>query len=101
MEAMRESWTDRRLDDFAAHTGQRFDALERRMKDGFDRVDTEMKEGFARVDAEMKEGFARVDADIRDLRTQMAAFQRMVLQLGGGMVVTFALGFAGLILAQL
>jgi hypothetical protein len=90
MEAMRESWTDRRLDDFAAQTGQRFDALERRME-----------EGFARVDTEMKEGFARVDADIRELRTQMAAFQRMILQLGGGMVVTFALGFAGLILAQL
>ena len=76
---MRESWTDRRLDDFAAHTDQRFDALERR------------------VDA----GFARVDADIRELRTETAAFHRMILQLGGGMIVTFAIGFAGLILAQL
>jgi hypothetical protein len=35
MDAMRESWTDARLDDFAAHTDQRFDSLERRMEDGF------------------------------------------------------------------
>lgn len=35
MKTMRESWTDARLDDFAAHTDQRFDSLERRMEDGF------------------------------------------------------------------
>jgi hypothetical protein len=35
METMRESWTDARLDDFAAHTDQRFDSLERRMENGF------------------------------------------------------------------
>jgi hypothetical protein len=35
VEAMRESWTDARLDDFAAHTDQRFDSLERRMEAGF------------------------------------------------------------------
>jgi hypothetical protein len=35
MGTMRESWTDARLDDFAAHTDQRFDSLERRMENGF------------------------------------------------------------------
>ena len=82
MEAMRESWTDRRLDDFAAHTDQRFDAVDRR----FDAVD---------------QRFDRVDTDIRELRSETAAFHRTILQLGGGMVVTFAVGFAGLIIAQL
>ncbi len=40
MEAMRESWTDARLDDFAAHTDKRFDA-----------VDAELKALSARFDA--------------------------------------------------
>jgi broad specificity phosphatase PhoE len=40
MEAMRESWTDARLDDFREETARRFDTLERRMDQGFDRVDT-------------------------------------------------------------
>lgn len=76
---MRENWTDQRLDDFAAHSSQRFDALERRMEDGF----------------------TRVDADIRELRSETAAFHRMILQLGGSMIATIAIGFAGLIIAQL
>lgn len=32
METMRESWTDARLDDFAAHTDKRFDAVDRRLE---------------------------------------------------------------------
>jgi hypothetical protein len=31
----------------------------------------------------------------------MASFQRMIFQLCGGMIVTVAIGFAGLILAQI
>jgi hypothetical protein len=42
MYKMRESWTDARLDDFAAHTSRRFDALERRIESGFARVDTRL-----------------------------------------------------------
>ncbi len=79
MEAMRKTWTDQRLDDFAAHTDQRFDALQHRVD----------------------EGFRRVDADLRELRAEMGAFHRMILQLGGGMIATFAIGFAGMIATQL
>jgi hypothetical protein len=39
MSAVRESWTDARLDDFRAETARRFDTLERRMDDGFSRID--------------------------------------------------------------
>jgi hypothetical protein len=107
MEAMRESWTDRRLDDFAAHTDHRFDGVDRRFDEvdrRFDEVDRRFDEVDRRFDAverRMEDGFARVDADIRELRTEMAAFNRAFLQLGGGMIVTFAVGFAGLILVQL
>jgi hypothetical protein len=31
MEAMRESWTDARLDDFAANVDKRFDSVDRRL----------------------------------------------------------------------
>jgi len=47
------------------------------------------------------EGFRRIDADIRELRTQLASFQRAFMQFSGGMIVTFVVGFAGLIVAQL
>lgn len=62
---MRESWTDTRLDDFAAHTDKRFDSIESRMKDGFDRVDAELKALNARFDA----------------------LNRTLLQIGGGVIV--------------
>jgi hypothetical protein len=58
MEAMRESWTDARLDDFAKRTDQRFDNLERRMEKGFS-----------------------------EINTRFDALQRTLLQLGGGMLV--------------
>jgi hypothetical protein len=92
MEAMRESWTDRRLDEFAVDTARRFDQVDSRL----DRVDARLDT----LETCMKDGFARVDADIRELRVQTAAFQRTALQLFGGMVVTLVLGFTG-ILTQL
>jgi hypothetical protein len=68
MEAMRESWTDARLDDFAKHTDQRFDALERRMENGFGEIN------------------ARLDA-----------LQRTLLQLGGGLLAALVVLLAALI----
>ncbi len=47
------------------------------------------------------EGFRRIDADIRELRTQLASFQRTFMQFSAGMMITFVVGFAGLIVAQL
>lgn len=76
---MRESWTDARLDDFAAHTDKRFDSLERRMEDGFNRVDTELKALDARFDA----------------------LNRTLLQISGGVIATLIAGFFGVIVTQL
>jgi hypothetical protein len=53
MEAMRESWTDARLDDFREDVGRRFDEVDKR----FDKVD----ERFDRVDKRMEDGFARLN----------------------------------------
>jgi hypothetical protein len=82
MESMRESWTDQRLDDFTAETRRRFEQVDQR---------------FDMVEDQMKEGFGRVDADLRELRTQMASFQRAALQLGVATMVTLAIGFLGVI----
>jgi hypothetical protein len=82
MESMRESWTDQRLDDFTAETRRRFEQVDQR---------------FDMVEDQMKEGFGRVDADLRELRTQMASFQRTALQLGVATMVTLAIGFLGVI----
>jgi chromosome segregation ATPase len=108
MEAMRQSWSDDRLDD-----------LNKRVDDGFARVDAQ----FARVDAQ----FARVDrrfetlqdrletridASATELREEMrlgfhevnSRFDRMqqtMIRVGGGLIgVLFASG-AGLIATQL
>lgn len=69
MEAMRESWTDARLDDFAKHTDQRFDAVEKR--------------------------FDRVDAELRALNGRFDALNRTLLQIGGGIIATLIAGFFG------
>jgi hypothetical protein len=97
MEAMRETWTDARLSDFAAHTDQRFDAvdqrfetLERRMDDGFNRVDADVRV----LRGEMNARFERVEGRIDDL-------QRTMLQLGGGAIATIVVGFVGVIATQL
>jgi hypothetical protein len=64
MEAMREKWTDERLDD---------------------------------MNARMAEGFQRVDADLREIRADMKAMQRLIVQVGGGLFGTMLIGFLSLL----
>jgi DNA anti-recombination protein RmuC len=78
MYRVRESWTDERLDDFAAHVDQRFDAVDRR----FDRID----ERFDRID----ERFDRIDE-------RFEAMQRLLVQFSGVIVAALI----GLIATQL
>lgn len=54
---MREAWTDERLDDFARNVDQRFDRLEGKMEDGF-----------------------------RELRKEMNAMQRSMVQFTGVLI---------------
>lgn len=79
MEAMRKTWTDERLSEFAAHTDWRFETLERRMD----------------------EGFNRIDAELRALNARFDALQRTMLQIGGGMVFALIGVIAALIGTQL
>jgi hypothetical protein len=79
---MRESWTDARLDDFAAHTDRRFDTLERR----FDRVDTDFRE----LRGEMNARFERVDAGLDSI-------QRTMVHAAAALSTAYIAGFAALI----
>ena len=81
MEAMRATWTDERMDDLARHMDKGFERVDRR----FEQIDRRLE----RIDERLDREFALVDQK----------FDRM-LQLGGGMIATFVVGFAGLILAQ-
>lgn len=87
---MRESWTDRRLDDFTEHTRHRFDEVDRRF-DQVDRRFADVDRRFDVVERRMEAGFVRVDTDIRELRTEMNtrfdAMQRTMVQFGGVMIV--------------
>lgn len=67
MEAMREAWTDERLDDL----NHRVDELSHRVDDGF-----------------------------REVRTEFAALQRLLVQLFGGMFATVFVGFLATLLTQ-
>jgi hypothetical protein len=75
---MRQSWTEARLDDFKAHTDQRFDAIDRR--------------------------FDRVDSELQALNGRFDALQRVMIQAAIVMSAAFIGGFAalaGLIATQL
>lgn len=72
MEAMREKWTDERLDD----------------------LNVRVAEGFQRVDADLRELRS-------DMNSRFEAMQRLIIQVGGGMFGTMVVGFIGLIVTMI
>jgi hypothetical protein len=93
MKAMRESWTDERLDDFRAETAKRFDSVDKRfdsVDERFEKIEGEMKSGFEHVERKMESGFERLDGRID-------AMHRTSLQVGGGILVALI----GLVATQL
>jgi rhamnose utilization protein RhaD (predicted bifunctional aldolase and dehydrogenase) len=83
VERAKTNWTDARIDDMA-----------RRMDDGFNRVDEDIRALRVEMSARFEAMQSRTDAHFDSL-------QRAMLQLGGGMIVTFVVGFASLLAAQL
>jgi chromosome segregation ATPase len=97
MEAMRQSWSDDRLDD-----------LNKRVDDGFARVDAQ----FARVDAQFARLDAKIDATAAELRQEMKmgfdqinarfdAMQQTMMRIGAGLIGVLVASGAGLIATQL
>jgi hypothetical protein len=89
MEAMKNSWTDDRLDDFAKHVDKRFDEVDRRF-DEVDRRFGEFNGRLNRFEDRMEAGLDRINGRIDQLH-------RAIWILGSGALVTFVVGFAGVI----
>jgi hypothetical protein len=86
MEAMREAWTDARLDDFRAETARRFDELGRHVDNGFNRVDADLRE----IRVEMSESFEAMNK-------RFEAMHRLLIQFCGTIIVALI----GLIATQI
>lgn len=114
----RDLWTDERLDDLNVRVDRGFEGVDLRfegvqrefvairteMRAEFAAVREEMRIEFTAARAEMRTEFAAVRTEIGTVRTelsgQMAATQRLMLQLFIPQTVAMALGFAGLILTR-
>jgi hypothetical protein len=79
---MRDKWSDERMDD-----------LNRRVENGFNRVDADLREIRAEIKSEI--GGLRGETNAR-----FDSLQRTMLQLGGGMIATFVVGFTSILVAH-
>jgi hypothetical protein len=75
METVRDKWTDERLDDMNA-----------RMSEGFDRLDRDMRE---------------VRSELAGMNQRFEATHRLIIQVGGGLFGTMAIGFVGLVVTMI
>jgi len=89
MEAMARNWTDERLEERFDRIDQRFDEVDRRL-DAIDRR-------FEQVDRR----FEQVDRRFEQIDHRFDATQRLIIQVGGGIIATVLMGFLGLIATQL
>jgi hypothetical protein len=108
MNAVRDQWTDDRLDDLNHRVDEGFKRNERE----FQAVRLEMRTEFAAVRSEMKEEFVTVRAELGGLRQELsgeigglrgefAALNRTLIQIGIGGLITLMAGVVGVILTQL
>lgn len=101
MNAVRDQWTDDRLDDLNHRVDEGFNRNERE----FQAVRWEMRTEFTAVRSEMREEFGAVRAEISGLRKELggelAALNRTLIQIGIGGLITLMAGVVGAILTQL
>jgi hypothetical protein len=107
MEAMREKWTDGRLDDMNERISEGFNRLDHELRDvraEIRALRTDIGAEFGSVRSEIGSEFGSVRSENDSLRAEMNsrfdAMQRLILQVGAGMFGTMALGFIGIILSQ-
>lgn len=89
MEAMRQSWTDDRLDDFRGEVNRRFDDIDRR----FDKVDRR----FEKVDRRFDEVDAKLERIDGRSEKRFDGLQRTLMLTGGGIISTLIAGILSLI----
>lgn len=93
MDAMRESWTDARLDDLNG----KVDELGRRMDNGFNRVEADLRALREETKTEFTAARGEANARFERIDDRFDALQRLMLQLSG----IFVAALIGLIATQL
>jgi tetrahydromethanopterin S-methyltransferase subunit G len=94
--AMKESWTDDRLDDFRGDVNRRFDDVNRRFDDvdrRLDKAEAETNRRFDKVDkrfdkveAETNRRFDEVGGHLQRIDSKMDGMQRTIMLTGGGII---------------
>lgn len=101
MEAVREKWTDERLDDLNERVSEGF----RRVDDEFRTLRAEMNSRFDAMDAKFTVKFDAVDgkfaARFDAMDSRFDAMQKLMIQLFVGMIGTFLTATAVLVATQL
>ncbi|HET6998712.1 MAG TPA: hypothetical protein VFI03_08990 [Solirubrobacterales bacterium] len=102
MEAMtRSTWTDERMDDLSRHVDEGFECVDRQ----FERVDNRLdriEDRLAKAEETSARQFERLDSKFDQFADRIDAridsFQLAIIRVGGGLIATMALGFAGLLI---
>jgi hypothetical protein len=89
----RDTWTDERLDDLNHRVDEGF----KEMREEFRGVRSEMREEFRGVRAEMGEGFGGVRGELQEMRAEMAAGRRTMIQATAAIWASSMVGFLGVI----
>jgi tetrahydromethanopterin S-methyltransferase subunit G len=102
MEAMRQSWTDDRLDALNEKVDLRFDQVDQRFEQvdqRFDVFDREVQRRFDEVDRRLDradERFAGLEAGIKEINGRLDAVNRSVTYLAIGLTTAMLAGFGGM-----
>ncbi len=104
MEAVKDAWTDERLDDLNLRVDSGFREVSREFqaqrletRTEFAAVRSVMATEFAAVRSEMATEFAAVRSELTEMRGEMAALNRTLIQIAFGAAVTLVVGFGGTI----
>ncbi len=100
MEAMRQSWTDDRLDDFRGEVNRRFDEVDRR----FEAVDKRFEavdKRFDRVDQRFDDLSRQMNARFDAVQGTIVQLQRTMFQAAVAVVVALLTGAAAIVATQL
>jgi hypothetical protein len=82
--AMREAWTDERLDDL----NERVTELGRRMDDGFNRIHEDIRSLDTKIDSKVDGLRLETKSEFAAVRSELASLHRLMVQLTGGIIFT-------------
>jgi uncharacterized coiled-coil DUF342 family protein len=88
----RDVWTDERLDEL----NQRVDEGFKETREEFKAVQAEMREEFNVVRSEMRSEFKAMRTEMGEVRSEVNALARVIMQLAFGLIGTMLVGFLGI-----